>query len=198
MNHAIRLFTWWLPQTSGYSYMRVMVIQNDVYPTGENPNNMPRMLPTLVHERPAYAFCGQSPYVTTFHWLPRSRNRLLHLDEVLTTKDRLTQPSSWVVSFFLPCNNPGVGERDFSLMVTQLLQLTGLISPACDWYIQYLLAGANSSVQNWHRWWLQPWRCQLVTYHSPTFPTNGLHFPLAVLPDLQFNQVSSTKQKCWL
>jgi hypothetical protein len=47
--------------------------------------------------------------VTTFRWLPRSRNRPLHPEEVLTTKDRLAQPSSWVPSFFLPCDSLGVG-----------------------------------------------------------------------------------------
>jgi hypothetical protein len=56
-------------------------------------------------------------------------------------------------------------------------RLTGPISPTCDRYIQYLLAGANPSVLNRHRRWLQPWRCQLTTYYSPTFPTSCLHFP---------------------
>jgi hypothetical protein len=101
------------------------------------------MLPTPVHAHSVYASSRQSPYVTTFHWLPRSRNMPLHPEEVLTTKDRLTQPSSWVASFFLPCDNLGVGERDFGPMVTQVLQLTGAISPACNRYVQYLLVGAT-------------------------------------------------------
>jgi hypothetical protein len=42
-----------------------------------------------------------------------------------------------------PCDSPGVGERGFGPMVTQLHQLTGHISPACDQYVQYLLAGIN-------------------------------------------------------
>jgi hypothetical protein len=49
--------------------------------------------------------------------------------------------------------------------------------PACDLYIQYLLVGANPSILNRYRRGLQPWRCRLSTYHSPIFPTNGLHFP---------------------
>jgi hypothetical protein len=128
---------------------------------------MPRTLPTLVYGRPAYTFCGQSPYATIFHWLPQSRNKLIDPEEVLATKDRLTQPSSWVASFLLPCDSPGVGERGFSPMVTQLPQLTGPISPACDRYVQYLLAGANPSILNRHRWGLQPLRCQLATYPLP-------------------------------
>jgi hypothetical protein len=51
-------------------------------------------------------------------------------------------------------------------------RLTGPISPICDWYVQYLLAGANRTVFNRHRRGLQPWRCHLSTYHSPNFPTN--------------------------
>jgi hypothetical protein len=122
------------------------------------------------HVRPKYAFCGQSPYVTTFHWLPRSRNRPLHLEEVLATKNILAQPSSWVTSFLLPCDSSGVGERGFGLMVTQLHQLTGPISPVCDRYVQYLLTGANWTVLNRHRQGLQPWRCRLAMYPLPDLP----------------------------
>jgi hypothetical protein len=104
----------WLPQTSGYSYPRVTTIRIDVHPAGENPTNTPRMFSTLVHAHLAYAFCGQSPYVTTFHWLPRSRNRPLHPEGVLATKYRLAQPSSLVTSFLLPCDSLGVGEREVS------------------------------------------------------------------------------------
>jgi hypothetical protein len=53
----------------------------------------------------------------------------------------------------------------------QTTRLTGPISPVCDQYVQYLLAGANPSVINWHRRGLQSWRCQLATSHSLTFPT---------------------------
>jgi hypothetical protein len=113
------------------------VIRIDVHPAGENPTNTPRTLPTPVHARPTYAFCGQSPYVTTFRWLPRSRNKPLYPEKVLAIKDRLAQPSSWVASFLLPCDSPGVGERDFGLMVTQLLQLTSS-------YHQYAIGTLNT------------------------------------------------------
>jgi hypothetical protein len=185
-----------MPQINGYSYPRVATIRIDVHHAGGNPNNTPHTLPTPVHARPVYAFCGQSPYVTTFRWLPRSQNRPLQPEEVLTTKDRLVHSSSWVTSFFLPRDSPVLGERGFSPMVIQLLQLTGLISPACDRYVQYLLTEANPSVINQHRWGLQPWRCQLATYYSLTFPSSCLHFPLMAPPGLQFNQVPSTKPKC--
>jgi hypothetical protein len=105
---------------------------------------------------PDVRFLRQSPYVITFHWLPRSQNRPLYPEEVLATKDRQVQPSSWVASFLLPCDTLGVGERGFGPMVTQLHQLTGLISPSCDQYVQYLHAGANRTVLNRHRRGLQP------------------------------------------
>jgi hypothetical protein len=100
----------------------------------------------------------------------------LHSGEVLATEDRLAQTLSWVTSFPLPHDSLWVGERDFGQVVTQLHQLTGLISPTCDQYIQYLLTGANPSVLNQHMLRLQPWRCWLTTYHSLTFPTDDLHF----------------------
>jgi hypothetical protein len=58
----------------------------------------------------------------------------------------------------------------------QATRLTRPISLACDWYVQYLLAGANQSVLNRHRQGLQPWRCRLSTYHSPIFPTSCFPF----------------------
>jgi hypothetical protein len=53
-----------------------MAIRIDVHPAGENPMNTTRTLPTPVHVRPAYASCGRSPYVATFH------EPLTELDEV--------------------------------------------------------------------------------------------------------------------
>jgi hypothetical protein len=129
-----------------YSYPRVTAIRIDVHPVGENPNNMPRTLPTPIYAHPSYAFCWQSPFVTTFHWLPRDRNKPLHPEEVLATKDRLTQPSFWMASLLLPWDSPRIGERSFDPMVTQLHQLTRPISLACDRYVQYLLTGANRMV----------------------------------------------------
>jgi hypothetical protein len=69
-------------------------------------------------------------------------------EEVLATEYRLARPSSWVTSFPLPHDSLGVGERGFGQVVTQLHQLTGPITLACDRYIQYLLTGANPSVLN--------------------------------------------------
>jgi hypothetical protein len=44
------------------------------------------------------------------------------------------------------------------------------ISPACNRYVQYLLAGDNRTVVNRRRWGLQPWRCWLATYPLLNLP----------------------------
>jgi hypothetical protein len=100
----------------------------------------------------------------------------LHSGEVLTTKDSLTRASSWVTSFPLAHDSLGVGERGFGQVITQLHQLTGSITPACDRHVQYLLTGANPSVLNRHMWGLQPWRCRLSIHPQLSQPT-VLPFP---------------------
>jgi hypothetical protein len=67
--------------------------------------------------------------------------------------------------------------RKLNICQQQATRLTEPISPTCDRYVQYLHTGANTSVLNRHRRGLQPWRCQLSTYHSPTFLSDGLYFP---------------------
>jgi hypothetical protein len=164
--------------------MRVTAIRIKVHPAGENPNNTPRMLPTPIHARPVYAFYGQSSYVTTFHWLLRSRNRSLPPEKVLATKDRLAQPSSWVASFLLPCDSPGVGERDFGPMVHSY---SGLL----DLYHQHAIGTFNTcSRGSTHRSLTDTGGgynlggAGLSYTHSPNFLTSCLHFPLMAPPDL--------------
>jgi hypothetical protein len=59
----------------------------------------------------------------------------------LATKDRLARPSAWANSILLPRNNLVVGERRFGQVVTWLHRFTGPMTPTCDQYVQYLLAG---------------------------------------------------------
>jgi hypothetical protein len=63
----------------------------------------------------------------------------------------------------LPQQPKSTGEKSSSCWqpTTRLIRP---ISPACDRYVQYLIAGANLTVLNRHRWELQSWRCRLVTY----------------------------------
>jgi hypothetical protein len=101
----------------------------------------------------------------------------LHPREILATEDRLTWPSSWVTSFSLPHDSLEVGERGFGQVVTQLHQLTGLITPACDRYVQYLFMGVNPSVLNRHSrgYSLEDTSFPHTTYR-PSQPT-VLHLP---------------------
>jgi hypothetical protein len=73
-------------------------------------------------------------------------------------------------------------------------RLIGPISPTCDRYVQYLLAGANRTVLNRHRRGLQPWRCRLATYPLPDLPTSCPHFPLMAPPGLHFNHIFGKDQ----
>jgi hypothetical protein len=66
-----------------------------------------------------------------------------------------------------PMQQPWSRGEKFRPNGIQLHQLTGLITPACDRYVQYLLTGANRTILNRHRQKLQPWRCRLATYPLP-------------------------------
>jgi hypothetical protein len=98
-----------------------------------------------------------------------------------------------IPSFSPELANEAVGAKA-SIYQRPTTRLTGLISPVCDRYVQYLLAWANRMVLNWHRRVLQPWRCRLSTYHSPTFPTSCLPFPLVAPPDLHLIKLQQLNQ----
>jgi hypothetical protein len=170
---------WRLPRTSDYSYLRVAAIRIDVHPAGENPINTTHTLPTPVHVHPSYASYGQFLYVATFH---ESSIDLYgshcSWEKGLLTQSiarRLTDP--WVHTQFLYQVHQWSSRPKPNFCWWQATRLTGPISPACDWHVQYLLAGANPSVLNQHRRGLQPCRCRLVnTTPWPSQPT-VLHFP---------------------
>jgi hypothetical protein len=88
-----------------------------------------------------------------------------------STARRLTDP--WVCIQFLSQANKWSSRFKPSFCRWQATRLTGPISLTCGRYVQYLLTGANPSVFNRHSRILQPCRCWLATYYSPTFPTNS-------------------------
>jgi hypothetical protein len=73
----------------------------------------------------------------------------------------------------LPLTTIEVVRENQASIDVMLHWFTGLIYPACDQYIQYLLAGANPLFLNRQGRGLQPWRCRLSTSLSPPFPTDG-------------------------
>jgi hypothetical protein len=118
----------------------------------------------------------------------------------MATEDRLAQPSSWVTSFPLPHDNLGVGQKGFGQVVTQIHQITGPISPACDRYVQYLLTGTNSSILNRHRRALPHRNLRITITLSPPFPskcsTSSPNWPrpVSILSDINHRfQGSSLK-----
>jgi hypothetical protein len=156
-----------------------MVIRINVHSAGENPTYTTRTLPMKLHIHPAYASCGQSLYMATFHESSVdldgshcSREKGLPTQ---STARQLIDPR--VRTQFLSQANQWSSRLKPSLYRWQDTRLSGLISPACDRYVQYLLTGANPLVLNQRRRGLQPWRCRLSTYDCPTFPTSCLPFP---------------------
>jgi hypothetical protein len=143
---------------------------------------------------------SRGPHIATFRTVV-NRFEQIHCtrEEGLPTQSTarwLTDPR--VHTQLLSHNSLWSSGKKLSFCWHPTTRLTGPISLTCDRYVQYLLAGANPSVLNWHRQRLPPWRCQFATYHSLTFPTSCLHFPLRASPDLQFNQAPTTKLKCWV
>jgi hypothetical protein len=140
---SVKLSTWWLPQTSGYSYLRVAAIRIDVHPAGENPTNMTCTLHTSVHVRLTYTSCGRSPYVATFHE-PSTEWRRATAPEKMGSRHN-PQHASWpicgsVSSFSPKPTNEIVGAKS-SIYRWYATSFIGPISPTYDQYIQYLLAG---------------------------------------------------------
>jgi hypothetical protein len=146
-----------LPQTSGYSYPRVTAIQIDVHPTGENPTNTTRMLPT----QSMYAW-RTLPVGGPRTWQPYMSHQQSWTESLLSRKrapDTIPSTSTDRSAGPYPVSLPSQPMKQWRKPNThqqQTTRFTGPISPACDWYVQYLLMGANRTVLNQHRWGLQP------------------------------------------
>jgi hypothetical protein len=142
---------------------------NQCTPCRGEPTNTTSTLPTPVHVCLVYASYRRSPYVATFHAIV-DRFERVHCtrEEGLPTQSttrRLTDP--WVHTQLLSHNSQWSSEKKSSFCRQPTTRLTRPISPACDQYVQYLLAEATRTVLNQPRRGLQPWRCQLATYPLP-------------------------------
>jgi hypothetical protein len=146
------------------------VIRIDVHPAEENLTNTPHAF----HSQSAYG-----PHIATFRTVVNRFERVHYPWEeglpIRSTAHRLTDLQ--VHTQLLSHNRQWSSGEKSSFSWHPTTRLTGPISPACNRYVQYLLAGVNPSVLNRHRQGLQPWMCWLATYHSPTFPTSFLHIP---------------------
>jgi hypothetical protein len=164
----------WRPQTSGYSYPKVTTIRIDVHPVGETRPTLhmhPKLTPCIVPYHTYLTWWTHSNLSRSYqqHWtnplLPRKR-------APNTSHNTLAGWSTGPYPIYLPRQPLKQGGKA-TLCWRQATRLIGPISPACDWYVQYLLVGANPLVLNRHRQGLQPSRCRLSTYHSTTFPADG-------------------------
>jgi hypothetical protein len=169
---------------------------NRCTPYRRKPDQHATRFPLSVHVWSKIIHISRGPHIATFRTVVNRFERVhCPREEGLSTQStacRLTDPQ--VRTQLLSHNNQWSSGEKSSFCWHLTTRLTEPISPACDRYVQYLLARANPSVLNWHRRGLQPWRCRLVTYYCPTFPTSCVHFPLRASPGLQFNQVPSTNQ----
>jgi hypothetical protein len=97
----------------------------------------------------------------------------------------------------LPQQPKSSGEKSSSCW-QPTTRLTRPISPVCDTYVQYLLAGPTerSLIDTGGGYNLGG--AGLPNIHSPTFPTSCPHFPLMTPLDLHFNQVLAKRSKCWV
>jgi hypothetical protein len=151
---------------------------------------MPRTLPTPVHGRPVYASCEQSPYVATFHESSTELSRLTTPEKKGSrhnpqrADDRSTGPYPAFLSS-QPMKQWGQNETSIDS------RLLGLLGP----HHQYAIGTFNTrawgpterSLTDTGRG-VQLWRCQFSTYHSPTFPTSYLPFPLVAPPGLHLTK----------
>jgi hypothetical protein len=173
MNFVI---TWWQPQTSGYSYLRVTAIQIDVHPTGKTQQtwhvHFPRQ--SKYARRTLSTSDPRTWQPFTSHrqdWAnitaPEKKCSRLHLSA------RLSGP--WDPPQFLSQDSHWSSRLKTSTCGWLTTGLTGPISLACDRYIQYLLTGSNPSVLKRHRRGLphrKPWNSHITL---PAIPFRGFH-----------------------
>jgi hypothetical protein len=154
----------------------------------------------LHHVSPAYASCGRSSYMATFH------DSSIELDRVTAPEKKglLTQSTArwltdpWTRTQFLSWANQWSSGESQTFINIRLLGLSGTYHwhaidtfNTCSWWPTersltdtgggYNLVGAG-----------------LPHIHSPTFPTSCLPFPLVAPLGLHFNQVLTTEPKFWV
>jgi hypothetical protein len=113
-----------------------------------------------------------------------------------STAHWLTDP--WVRTQFLSRANQWSSGESYTSINSRLLGLPGPYHRHAIGAFNTCSRGANRTVFNRHRRGLQHWKCRLSTYHSPTFPTNCLPFPLVAPPGLHFYQAPLIKPLCWV
>jgi hypothetical protein len=150
-----------------YSYPRVTMIQINVQPVGK------------IRYTRHVCFPWQSTYTTRtlstgspHTWQPFASHQQYWADST-TPEKKGSQHNSQHATQFLSQDNHWSSDEIQASIDNMLHRFIGPITPACDWYIQYLLTGANPSVLNRHRRGLQPWRCLHAASHFLTIQTDS-------------------------
>jgi hypothetical protein len=168
---------------------------NRCTPCRGKPDQHARMLPTLVHIRPAYASSGWSPYMATFHRM------LIDLDRSYCSRHN-PQHAGWLIHGSVPSFSPELANEVGGIsQAPHGDQLVGLPSS----YHRHAIGMFNNCSRGpTERSLTDPGRgynlggAGLTHTHSSTFPTSYPHFPLKAPPGLYFNHVLTTKPKCWV
>jgi hypothetical protein len=142
--------------------------------------------PRSVHVWSMTIRISRGPYMATFHTII-NRFEQIHCtwEEGLPTQSIAHQPSDPQVRTQLLSHNSEWSSGEKSSFCWQpTTRLTGPISPACDRYIQYLLAvpTERSLIDTGGSYNLGG--ASLPHTHYPTFLTSCLHFPLVAPPGL--------------
>jgi hypothetical protein len=150
---------------------------NQYTPCREKPDHHTTRFPGSVRVCSSTIRISRDPHIATFHEVI-NRFEQIHCSwkEGLPTQPLARLSDLRVCSQPLSQKNHWSSGENPSFCWQLASRLIAPISPTCDRYVQYLFAGTNPSVLNRHRWGLQPWRCQLATHHSPTFPISDLPF----------------------
>jgi hypothetical protein len=127
---------------------------NRCTPCRGKPNQHATRFPRLVHIWSKTIRISRGPHIATLHEvINRVEQDNCSREKMLPTQSTacwLTDP--WVHTQFLSRANQWRSGGKTKHLLTAATRLTGPISLACEQYVQYLLAGANPSVLNRHRW----------------------------------------------
>jgi hypothetical protein len=150
LTEFIKLSRWWLPQTSS-THIREWRRFESMYTMQGKTRSTRHTLSTL-DSRMVLDHTSPMDHVGNLSLVPIRTKQTPTPGRSLG--DRRQMSPTVILRHLIPPpphDSHGVRERGFGQVVTELHQLTGPITPACDRYVQYLLVGTNPSDINRHR-----------------------------------------------
>jgi hypothetical protein len=153
---------------------------NRCTPYRENPDQHFTCFPRSIHVWFKTIRISRGSHIATFHAIINSdgQSHCSWEKELPTQSTTRRLTDSRVHTQFLSRASHWSNGCKVTLYWQQITRPTGPINTSMRSVHSILARGANSLVLNRLRRGLQPWRCRLSTYCSPTFPTGSLHFPL--------------------